>query len=339
MVELLLLLAGFVLVAGGGDDDGGGSPSSGGDDGMSGEGTRKQQLWTMLRSVPELDDVQREFMMLTAKGEGNYNPKAHNDSTGEVAASAAAFTGPLRTRLRSWGYPDSAWVIGSGGRFGRLAPYFGDDWFDVFGTPIDPAKLFVSPYDLISALKNARALQQYDAFKAKPTVGTLRLGWWGPGKMKAPQDAARLQKYRDVAEGEKLRPGLIDMPIAPFPSLATIRAIGERLLAGVIAPPVDPTTPGVNPPQPFAPPNAFAALPEPWAARAVTDDAGFHTDSWWRTETHWIRVDDDVAGAGKGTRRWVVFDHNANVIQFSPGVAGTAAHAAQLAAEWIAAHL
>jgi hypothetical protein len=348
-MDELLLLAGLALLfaGGGGDSDSPSSPGSGGGGGDDvGPGTNKQKLWAQLRSTPELTETQRYFMMLTAAGESNFNPKAHNDSESEVQASRNAFKGALATKLRACGFPDGAWTIGSGGRFGRLVPYFGDDWDDLYNECIDPKKLFVSPYDLISALKNARALQEHDAFRAKPTVGTLRLGWYGPGAMKAPQDPERLEKYRRKAIEESLPSGIVDAHIENFPSLAAIRVIGKRLLSGI--------GPELPPPQgPIDP----AAVPQPWQSRAMTTDvtggaagAGFRTESWYFVDTHgthgrvWIRVDAHAnvgpgTGVVPGAYRWVVFDHAANVRKFDDKPRHTnAAGAADLATEWVRDH-
>ncbi|MGH8626802.1 MAG: hypothetical protein ACREYC_16585 [Gammaproteobacteria bacterium] len=48
---------------------------------------------------------------------------------------------------------------------------------------------------------------------------TLRLGWYGPGAMKKPQDQSRLNKYRTHAKAvfaDKL-PGFVEAPISLFP--------------------------------------------------------------------------------------------------------------------------
>lgn len=235
MAEVLLAVLLAVLGLGkrkGGDDV---TDDKNDDDDATGL-TPKQVLWRKLESLPWLDVTQRYFLMLVAYGEsaGTWRPTAHNDSPSEVAASSDAWDNnpELAAKLTACGGTRSQWADGSFGLFQRLGPYFGDDLLDIFGScaHVHVANVWDPDYQIVSAIKNARRLQSYDAWKNHPTVGTLRLGWYGPGAMKPPQDAERLNKYRKHARAVRLPEGIVDARIAVFPK--NYVEIFQRLKAG-----------------------------------------------------------------------------------------------------------
>lgn len=195
------------------------------DDGVS----NKAVLWNTLVSIPELDNTQRYFLILVAERESHYHTSAHNDSAWEVAASVKALENnpDLRSRLERC---SGGWGIGSGGYFGRLLPYFGSDMLFIFGddcSHVQPHLVFERRHAIVSALNTARRLQNYPAFQANPTVGTLRLGWASPGLMKVPQDQSRLRKYREDAARAKLPNGIVGATIRRFPE--DLRGIFNRM--------------------------------------------------------------------------------------------------------------
>jgi hypothetical protein len=189
--------------------------------------SNKQRTWAMIMAVPGLDETQREFLFLTAYGEsgGHFNPAAHNDSESERAAAAKGVTPTLASWASKCGVPLEHLQSGSWGVFQRLAPYFAHDVIQIFGENAcelaDPTKSGHNlALQIVSAVRYAHALQQYDAWQAYPTVGNLRLGWWGVAKLgylSANKD--HVDKYRRHAEDLHLTGGadFIDRQIAVFP--------------------------------------------------------------------------------------------------------------------------
>ena len=195
------------------DDNGGG--------GMS----RRQTMWRKLVALP-LTNTQRYFFQLTAYGEGNFNPGAHNKSASERAAArkATANNASLVDYLTTTcGIPLSVLEDGSWGTFQQLGPYFSNAMLEVFGrnaqgcTMADPRRRDVNA-QIIGAMYVAWRLGGYDAWQAKPTVGNLRLGWAAPSLMGyLTKNAARLKKYRVHAEHENLPAGIIDAVMGRVP--------------------------------------------------------------------------------------------------------------------------
>jgi hypothetical protein len=285
-------IVGVALTAGGSDAS---APTL---DDTKDDGTMspKKVLYEKLRSLPELHEMHRLFVMLTAYGEtgGTFRPTAHNDTPSEVAASAAAYDNNpnLRAKLEQCGYGRSAWVIGSGGYGGRLVPYFGDDMFDIFGKCVHPTKVFDANYSIISTLKVCYTLQHTTAFSKDPTVKRLRLGFYGLGAMQddpSDDDEQRFAKYAKHAEAVGLGASFVNQVIPPFPS--SFVKMFQRLINGGAPPPSIDADKLVGP---FSPDVLPACAP---AARARTKDAGWSTVDWWVYGTHCIRVDWD----GKGT--------------------------------------
>lgn len=178
----------------------------------SGTMTRKQRLYAQLESLPMLDEDQRLFLMLVAYGESGFSPTAHNKSGGEVSASERAFD-RIADRFAACGRPKSAYTIGSGGRFGRLVPYFCNDLRSVVPC-IDPQSIFDGVHDIASAIATAHALQGYASWQG--TVVSLRAGWATPGWMDAPP-ASKVEKWTRHANEVGLPAGFVNRSLARFP--------------------------------------------------------------------------------------------------------------------------
>ena len=170
--------------------------------------------------------------MLVAYGESRGSPTAHNDTSSEIAASEKAwdkYTG-LRTYLLGCGLGGRAeWAIGSGGYFGRLVPYFGDD-MRAIGC-VGPRDVFDPLLSIVSGILTAYKLQQWDSWKANPTVGTLRTGWGWPANMSDPPPE-KLAKYIKHAKKVGLPPDFVSRTLTLFPGPSKARAILARLKSG-----------------------------------------------------------------------------------------------------------
>lgn len=196
--------------------------------------TNKQRLYAQLRALPQLTEDQRLFLILVAHGESNYNPRAHNDSAGERAASRVAY-GRIAAKLDTCGRPRAEFEIGSGGRFGRLIPYFVNDLWGVRQC-IDPQEVFGAFWDIPSAIRTCHALQGYASYTG--TVGSLRAGFGTPGWMDAPP-ADKLAKWRRHANEARLMGAgvnggaFIDRNLTRFPggTTASLQSIVETLQA------------------------------------------------------------------------------------------------------------
>lgn len=225
VTKVLLGFAGLIAAgklidsASASSDDGGGGGGNPNDTTRS----NRQQLWDALMLLP-LDDTQRLFLMLTAYGESRYDPRARNDSASEVLASAKASSNnpDIATRAAACGVPEARLRTGSWGRFQRLAPYLSNDAYEIFGQAAmcgnaDPTAS-TADFQIASALETAGDLQQYNGWKANPTVGNLRLGWAAPALMGyLSKNKAKLDKYRRHAKEDGLPAGLVERVIAPFP--------------------------------------------------------------------------------------------------------------------------
>lgn len=215
-------LVGAALLSREDSDSDGNSDGGGGVVGMS----RKVRIWLMLESIEQLTPTQRYFLMLVAKGEGNYSPSAHNGTPGERQASleAANANPSIVQRALACGVPYDHLVSGSWTTFQLLAPYVAGTVFEVFGNAgcqfADPHRVVDNlQLQLALAIEHARDLQGYGGFQSRPTVGNLRLGWGIPDSMgkDTPYNAERLERYRRVALGEKFPIGIVDAPISRFP--------------------------------------------------------------------------------------------------------------------------
>lgn len=204
-------------------------------DNNGGNVTLKQRIWSMLTMVPELTNEQRFFLMLTAYGEGGYNPRAHNGTPAERAASqAAADNNPsIVAWAQSCGVPRAELETGSWTTFQLLAPYVTGTVREVFG---DAGCMFADPtrvgdnlaLQVALAIEHARDLQGYSSWQAYPTVGNLRLGWAAPSLMGyISANAERLNRYRAQAASQSFPAGIVDASLTRFPGNAA--SIYERL--------------------------------------------------------------------------------------------------------------
>lgn len=217
-------LATVAVASSSGTDSGGTTPTPT----PGGTMTRKQRLYAQLESLPMLDEDQRLFLMLVAYGESGFSPTAHNKSGGEVSASERAFD-RIRERFASCPFTREQYAIGSGGRFGRLVPYFCNDLRDVVPC-IDPQAIFDGVHDIASAIATAHALQGYASWQG--TVVSLRAGWATPGWMDAPP-AAKVEKWTRHANEVGLPAGFVNKTLARFPSdtAAVLHALQSAALA------------------------------------------------------------------------------------------------------------
>lgn len=197
--------------------------------------SRAARLWAQLRAISSLDENQRLFLMLVAKGESNYSPTAHNKSAGEVAASAKAYD-RLAGELAATGRPRAAYVIGSGGRFQRLVPYFAHDLRSI-APSIDPQAVFDGMHDIVSAVANAHALStRYPKWNGK--ASGLRGGWGTLAWLDNPP-ADKVEKWRGHAREAKLMGAsadgglFLDVKLNPFPGdlVAVLRDLKAFALA------------------------------------------------------------------------------------------------------------
>lgn len=201
--------------------------------------TRQQRLRSILAGVQELDDTQRAFLLITARGESNFNPLAHNGTDSEVAACARAVANDktgIVARTLACGVPTADLITGSWGLFQRLAPYLANDAFEVFGddgcTLANPTRTSVA-FQIASALETAGDLQRYNGWRANPTLGNLRLGWAAPGLMGYMQrNEKRIARYRRHARDIGYPASIIDAALAPFPRGRAVAEIYARLVAG-----------------------------------------------------------------------------------------------------------
>lgn len=190
--------------------------------------TRKQRLYAQLESLPMLDEDQRLFLMLVAYGESGFSPTAHNKSGGEVDASARAYD-RIREHFASCPFTRAQYAIGSGGRFGRLVPYYCNDLRDVVPC-IDPQTIFDGVHDIASAIATAHALQGYASWQG--TVVSLRAGWATPGWMDAPP-ASKVEKWTRHANEVHLPAGFVNKTLARFPS--DLASVLHALQASAVA--------------------------------------------------------------------------------------------------------
>jgi len=229
LIGLTVAGAGFLALAAAGREVEGGKANGA-------VATRKQRFWSRIETIAELDNTQRYFLTLVAYRESKFNPAAHNGSVTERAAAAQGLANSpsIRGKAQACGVAMKALSTGSWGLFQRLAPFWADDMFDIFGVQgaypyVDPSRE-VSNMNLqiVSAIKVAHTLQQYSGWKAYPTAGNLRLGWASPdfmGYISAHAD--RLQRYREDADAADLPSSLVDGTIREFPT--DYRGIYTRL--------------------------------------------------------------------------------------------------------------
>lgn len=200
------------------------TPSSGEDPSPSNDpakSARKQMLWSMLRSLHQLTEDQRLFVMLVAYGEtqGTWKSTSHNDTPSEVEASVKAWDAApkLAARLTACKHGGKdAWAIGSGGYGGRLVPYFGQDMLDA-KLPCDPQGVFEPKLSLLSSIITAHKLQQTSGWrKSAKMVKNLRAGYYGLGYIRKPP-ADRVEKYKRHAKAVGMSDTFVDQVLTEFP--------------------------------------------------------------------------------------------------------------------------
>lgn len=208
-----------------------------GDDGVA---TNKQKLYAQLRALPMLTEDQRLAMVLIAKGESNYSPKAWNKSASERAASATAYR-----RLLDQGRldPACAWTedrlaIGSVGRFQRLGPYFTNDLRELRPCASPTVEGFDGFHDLVAALVSAHAITNNYADRWNRRISGLRGAWGTLSWIEGDAPDATIAKWVGHAKDENLAgpnttvsqaQAFLQRPLTPFPRvtpamMALIRA-------------------------------------------------------------------------------------------------------------------
>jgi hypothetical protein len=213
----------------------------------------KKQLWAMLESLPQLDDVQRKFLILVARGESGWNPLVGLGDPSlfpagtkpNTKASAGAQENEARAARVAFerhaadfeacgiGHSEQDFGFGSGGWFGMLPA---NGIWQLRDTPFrcwPPAAVFDPARALTMAIAFARGLQGWDGFKANPTVYNLRAGWGIPTSMGNNVAAERIAKYRKHAQESGLPSSFVDETIAHFPG--DYVGIYQTLAAGAVA--------------------------------------------------------------------------------------------------------
>jgi hypothetical protein len=174
------------------------------------QSTNKKRLWAQLQAIPQLDDDQRKFFIYVAQGESRYNPMAFNDSPGEARAAGEAYD-KHANEFSACGYTRAELARGSGGRFGRLLPYFVRDVAGVLPC-IEPSAINDGYTDILSAIRLARIHQDNPQWDG--TVGSLRAGWATPGDLHPTEN--RLAKMRATATDAGLGPEFISRRLKPI---------------------------------------------------------------------------------------------------------------------------
>ncbi len=192
----------------------------------------KQRLYAQLRAIAELTEDQRLFLMLVAHGESNYHASAFNKSAGEAAAAGKAYD-RIAAELGACGRPRAEYVRGSGGRFGRLVPYYVHDLRNVVHC-IDPATIGDGLHDIVSAIANAHALQGYASWNG--LVSGLRGGWGTIAWLDAPPPDKVAKWRRHATEAHLMGAGVdggafLDRPLADFPGPSQLPTILGELMA------------------------------------------------------------------------------------------------------------
>lgn len=176
----------------------------------------RQELDAQLGKLSNiLDETQRDFLVLVARGESGFSSAAKNDSTGEAKAAGVAYDRHADL-FGTCPYPRSAWSFGSGGWFGMLPANGAYHLRETFPC-LDPIYVFDPAMSIVAAIAFARALQGWDAFQANPTVAALRAGWGNPGWMASPPPD-KVVKWRGHATSSGLPADFLERTIKRFPS-------------------------------------------------------------------------------------------------------------------------
>lgn len=229
-VIVLLVLAGLALAGG----SAAASPSvpSGAQSNVG-----KVELWTMLESLPQLDDTQRKFLILVARGESGWDPLVGlgdpelfpAGTKPNRKASTALQEGEARAARKAYqrhadvfaacgvGHDEAAYGFGSGGWFGMLPA---NGLWQLRDTPFrcwPPSAVFDPARAITIAIAFARGLQGWDGYQANRTVGNLRAGWGLPTSMGTSIDPDRIAKYRRHATESGLPASFVDLELARYP--------------------------------------------------------------------------------------------------------------------------
>lgn len=210
--------------------------SSGNGEDMTTRQQRRSRLVGALDLLP-LTATQRAFLVFTALGESGWNPRAHNGTASErLSAARGAANLPEQTaeRIAACGLDVTVLETGSWGLFQRLAPYVASDAIGVFGAAacpfVDPSQMDYA-WQICSAIYTAGRLQRYVRFTSYPTVGNLRLGWYGLVAMGyLSRHADRIERYRRQARDAGYAAAIVDDEIERFPTNVT--ALYQILSAG-----------------------------------------------------------------------------------------------------------
>lgn len=208
-IEIVIAALATLLVMGGG---GGGASSTPTNKPTGSASANKVRLYAQLEALPMLDEDQRLFLIYLAQGESRYNQLAFNDSESEAAAAREAYDKNVE-KFAACGYTRAQLGRGSGGRFGRLLPYFVLDLRD-YVPCIAPSAINDGIHDIASAIHLARVHQDNPQWDG--TVGSLRAGWATPGDLHPTED--RLAKMRATATDAGLGPEFISRRLNKFPS-------------------------------------------------------------------------------------------------------------------------
>ena len=168
--------------------------------------TNKQRLYAQLRALPMLTEDQRLAMMLIAKGESNYSPRAWNRKASEVEASERAYQNLLdQGRLD----PACAWTreqlaVGSVGRFQRLGPYFANDLRELKPCASPTMHGLDGVHDLVSALVTAHAISNNYPTRWNRRISGLRGAWGTLSWLEGDAPDATMAKWVGHAKEEDL---------------------------------------------------------------------------------------------------------------------------------------
>lgn len=118
------------------------------------------------------------FFCAVAHHESMWHSTAHNDTPGEVAASAQAYDNTINL-FGGCPWPKSRYAIGSGGWFGFLPPYGMKRFKGTSKICADPFKIFDPVWSFAMAVGYARSMKASNRYKVNPTWLNLNRSWRG----------------------------------------------------------------------------------------------------------------------------------------------------------------
>ncbi len=175
----------------------------------------RRELEAQLRGIRALTLVQRRMLVLIAYGESRFNPATFNGDAVERNAAEAAFE-RLASNFASCGGTKASYGTGSGGRFGRLVPYYANDLWHVQPC-IAPATIHDGRHDLVSAVVCAHAIGGHPNFAG--TVLSMRAGWATLEWLQDPP-AEKREKWARHAEELGYGASFLDAELPRFPGHA-----------------------------------------------------------------------------------------------------------------------